>query len=116
MRNIFFIKLIVGILFFISNNIFTQTKIIEEGSVWEYFDEGKPSANWTNITFSNSLWKKGASPLGYGDDRIKTVISYGNDSLKKDIGKFFRIKFKLDKPFSFLAYELKVQRDDGSIK
>lgn len=117
MQRPFFIKVIAPLLFFgmFSGGIYAQEKLIKEGDEWQYFDEGIPQDNWMNYTVSDEQWKSGVSPLGYGDDVIETIISYGKDSTRKDISKYFKKTFAVENPFAFLIYELRVQRDDGIV-
>lgn len=91
-----------------------QEKVISTGEEWFYYDAEAPlPTNWYTIKNIEAEWKKGISPLGYGDDIIKTKISYGGDPNNKHITKYFRKAFIVDDPHKYLIYKLKVQRDDG---
>ena len=93
-----------------------QQKIIKTGDDWLYYDDNElPSANWVSSDDRDNLWKTGISPLGYGDDIVKTVISFGEDLNNKQITKFFKKSFRIENPFNFLMYKLNVQRDDGIV-
>lgn len=73
--------------------------ILERTAEWSYSDTGEVSPNWKNIDFDDSSWKKGKSPLGYGDDvsetdiniPIGTVVGFGKDD-DKYITTYFRKK------------------------
>ncbi len=107
----FIILLITGF-----NLVSAQTKIITEGDEWQYYDEASPpAAEWINNNSISRKWKKGVSPLGYGDDRIKTVISFGENKYNKHITKYFKKTFRIEDPYQYLVYELKFQRDDGIV-
>lgn len=112
MRTITFLLII-----FIGVNLsLAQTKIISSGDEWTYYDDkDAPPEGWIDNNTLSRAWKKGASPLGYGDDDIKTVISYGDKKSKKDITKYFKKTFRIDDPYAFLVYELSIRRDDGIV-
>ncbi|AXT62685.1 hypothetical protein D1816_20825 [Aquimarina sp. AD10] len=106
---------LIGLVFGLNLSL-AQTKIISEGDEWYYYDDkSAPPKEWINNNYIYTDWKKGISPLGYGDDRIKTVISYGNNKSKKHITKYFKKTFRIDDPYEYLVYELKLQRDDGIV-
>ncbi|MEX0275056.1 MAG: helix-turn-helix transcriptional regulator [Flavobacteriaceae bacterium] len=96
--------------------LYGQTNIIATGDEWYYYDaENAPEIGWENELQLTENWKKGISPLGYGDEGIKTIIGFGDDPKKKHITKYFKKTIRIDNPFEYLAYTLKVQRDDGII-
>lgn len=103
--------------FFLSLQISrAQQKIIKSGDDWLYYDGNELlSTNWMRSDKSTNLWKTGISPLGYGDDVIRTVISFGEDPDNKHITKYFKKSFRIENPFDFLMYKLNVQRDDGIV-
>ncbi len=93
-----------------------QDTIISEGQEWFYYDLEKPlPSTWYLEKNIEKFWKKGVSPLGYGDDLVKTTISYGNDENNKHITKYFFKKFLIDDPYSYLIYKINFQRDDGIV-
>ncbi|WP_435415989.1 helix-turn-helix transcriptional regulator [Polaribacter aestuariivivens] len=106
------------ILFFLSiyfTNFFVnaQEVVIRNGSDWYYYDQGYLNENWM---LSNDLsnWKTGTSPIGYGDSKIKTEINFGGNEEKKHITKYFKKKINIDIK-KYVAYEFKVQKDDGIV-
>ena len=95
---------------------FSQTKIISTGDVWQYYDETEVATdNWEKSDNHTKNWKKGISPLGYGDSAAKTVLKSGNNPKEKDVAKFFKKEFRLDNPYQYLSYSLNVLRDDGAV-
>ncbi|NAS31503.1 hypothetical protein GTQ40_11005 [Flavobacteriaceae bacterium R38] len=109
------ILLLIILYFYGSIIIYGQQKIIKEGDEWSYFDSDSiPENKWTTNSISEN-WKTGKSPLGYGNESVKTIISFGGNSDKKHISKYFRKTFNLEDPFKYLVYELRVQRDDGIV-
>ncbi|KGL63968.1 putative transcriptional regulator [Polaribacter sp. Hel1_85] len=86
--------------------------IIKNKETWHYYDNGYLEDDWINLKdFSN--WKSGKSPLGYGDDKIITEISFGDNKDSKHITKYFKKKIFIAK--KHIAYEFKIQRDDGAV-
>lgn len=92
-----------------------QETLISSGEYWYYYDEGSLTNDWYQKINLNRKWKKGITPIGYGDSKIVTSISYGNDSENKHPAKYFVKKFNLNISNKFLAYGLQVKRDDGII-
>jgi len=113
--NIIFIHIVVIIFFGNIHNLSSQEKIIKEGDSWLYFNDAIPEDNWVSNNLNDKNWKTGVSPLGYGDDHIKTEIGFGNDANKKHITKYFKKSFRVDNPFEYIIYKLNVQRDDGIV-
>lgn len=93
-----------------------QEKIISVGDEWSYYDEEEMLPNdWYKKSLYELPWKKGRTPLGYGDSIICTSISYGSNPEDKHITKYFQKQFTLKNPHQFLIYKLHVQRDDGIV-
>jgi DNA-binding CsgD family transcriptional regulator len=100
------------LLFFQINILFSQEIIIKNGDFWSYYDKGYLENDWVKpIDFSN--WKTGKSPLGYGDTKIITKLSFGSDKKKKHIIKYFKKKIFIKN--KSVAYEFRIQRDDGAV-
>ncbi len=118
MKKFFFIKVILPVLLFstVSKCVYCQEMIVKEGDDWQYYDdEAAPPKEWKKLSALSGNWKIGASPLGYGDDRINTVISFGDDPRNKHITKYFKKTFRIENPYKHLIYKLNVQRDDGIV-
>jgi len=114
-KNIFLQPLITILFLLITFTSFSQDKIINQGEDWMYYDEGTLENNWAKTSLNNTSWKKGVTPLGYGDKKIITEISYGKDKNNKQITKYFKKTFTLKDPLKYIAYEFKFQRDDGIV-
>lgn len=83
---------------------------------WKYYDNGEAPANWQSASFSDTSWKSGAAPLGYKMDGIKTTVSYGSDSQRKNPTTYFRKTFTLDKtPDGNDSFQMNYQVDDGCV-
>ena len=110
------IKILFYLLFlFASSTLFSQDKIISSGDSWEYYDEGYLDKNWVKRSLNNHTWKSGITPIGYGDKKTTTKINFGKKPKDKDITKYFKKTFTLEDPIKYIAYELKIQRDDGIV-
>lgn len=92
---------------------FSQENIIKNGDDWNYYDQGYLDTDWYKKP-TMSYWKSGKTPLGYGDRKVVTTISFGNDQNKKDVTKYFRKTIYIGEN-SFIAYEFKIQHDDGFV-
>ena len=90
---------------------------------WKYYDQGSlDGQNWKSNSYSESGWKSGQAPLGYGNVGINgssdynTTIDYGTDSSNKRPTYYFRKSFTLDKaPTDDDIYQLTYYVDDGFI-
>ena len=74
----------------ITTNQFTTT-LIHGGDTWNYNDTGQDlGTNWYQTNYDDSAWSNGPARLGYGDLTVKTIVSYGTNSLAKYITTYFR--------------------------
>lgn len=92
---------------------FSQKTIIKSTDEWEYYDKGYLDNDWflkTNLY----KWKKGITPIGYGDKTIVTEISFGDNEEDKHLLKYFKKEINITKK-DFLGFEFKIQRDDGAV-
>ena len=99
--------------FFLCFFSYSQQTIIKNGDEWNYFDNGYLENNWVKNQ-NNIRWKKGISPLGYGDSKIATTLSFGGDEENKEIVKYFRKEIIIDTD-AFIGYEIRLLRDDGAV-
>lgn len=90
-----------------------QDQIVKSGDEWMYYDDGQLNNNWFKNLDKNSNWKKGITPIGYGDRKVITKISYGSDADKKHIVKYFKKTIVLKNPSDYIAYGFQFKRDDG---
>ena len=66
-------------------------------SLWSYWDgQRHPGQDWAQPNYDDTSWNQGVSPLGYGDDRVKTRVSFGDDPKQRRLVVFFRHAFQLD--------------------
>lgn len=108
-------KILLVFLFILKSSILIgQETLIKNGDTWSYFDSGYLSDNWyKEENFDH--WKKGATPIGYGDRQIITTINYGDDPEKKEIIKYFSKTIYIKDITKFKGYEFKLLRDDGAV-
>tara|TARA_R110001592_G_scaffold63512_3_gene194448 strand:+ start:16972 stop:18246 length:1275 start_codon:yes stop_codon:yes gene_type:complete len=93
---------------------YSQEILIKNGDQWSFYDKGYLEDNWyKNQNFQN--WKTGTSPLGYGDNQIATIISFGDNPDKKEIVKYFSKTINIENISDFKGYEFKLLRDDGAV-
>ncbi len=86
------------------------------GSSWRYLDNGTdPGVNWKNNSFSDTAWKLGNAPLGYGMNDLATTVSYGPNAAGKWVTTYFRRAFNTPVLAEWLALRIHLQRDDGAI-
>ncbi len=83
----------------------------ETGDVWNYA-EGEPLENndWKSLTFEDSQWKKGTSPLGNGEGAEATITHSGAGETA-----YFRRSFHVEKREQVKDLFLNLLRDDGAI-
>lgn len=94
----------------------TQIALIRRGSEWRYHDAGSdPGEAWRSATFSDTTWKRGAAPLGYGDPWIRTAVDFGGDPKKRHRTAYFRTSFRVPADRRFTTVELSLMRDDGAV-
>ncbi|GAB3643734.1 metallophosphoesterase [Spirosoma arcticum] len=76
------------------------------------------SSTWNGSGFFNdgdedAGWQQGASPLGYGGDGERTLVSYGPSATTKFTTTYFRKTLLLTDPAG--TFMLRYKRDDGII-
>ena len=99
--------------FFLCFFSYSQQTIIKNGDEWNYFDNGYLENDWVKNQ-NNIRWKKGISPLGYGDSKIATTLSFGGDEENKELVKYFKKEIIIDTD-AFIGYEIRLLRDDGAV-
>ncbi|AQS92628.1 hypothetical protein BXQ17_00455 [Polaribacter sp. BM10] len=90
----------------------SQEVLVKDQDYWFYYDKGYLESDWTNLKDLTN-WQKGLTPIGYGDKKLTTTISYGGDKDKKHITKYFKKNIVIDD--DYIAYEFKLKRDDGAV-
>ena len=89
--------------------------LIAKGDTWKYLDTGSNQGTvWRGINFTDSVWKSGAAPLGYGDP-VQTTVSYGPNSAAKYPTTYFRREFNLASAANVVSLVGGLMRDDGAI-
>jgi hypothetical protein len=92
----------------------TETTPVPFGSVWRYHDLGEDlGTGWTTETHPDDTWAAGPAPLGYGDNDITTVVSYGPDPTDKHRTTYFRHQFDVAALPTTATISLVV--DDGAV-
>lgn len=100
---------------FFTSNLFSQKQIIASGEEWQYYDKGYLDNNWFLNLDDTKNWKTGITPIGYGDRKITTQISFGSDKDNKHLSKYFKKTVNISNPSEYLAYGFQLKRDDGII-
>jgi len=92
--------------------------LIDRGSDWSYSaDRAEPAAGWQELSFDDSLWKSGPTPIGYGDGDEATELTEAERGPSDDrtTAVYFRKTFQVSNPSSITALTLNLQRDDGAV-
>mgnify|MGYP001820451864 CR=1 FL=1 len=83
---------------------------------WKYLDQtAEPGENWSAASFDDAEWSEGQALLGYGDDDVRTKLSYGNNVVNKRRVAFFRKLFRIRNRARFKRYVGRVCCDDGAV-
>jgi hypothetical protein len=93
----------------------TSLTLVPLGAQWRYYDAGNlGGTSWRSPLFSDSNWRVGAAPLGYGDDNIVTTVDFGGVATNKHITTWFRHSFVVEDPAQMQTVTLGLIRDDGA--
>ena len=94
----------------------TTNQIVKLNDTWKYYDKGEAPSNWTDTGFNDSSWASGQAPLGYKMTGVKTTVSYGSDSNRKNPTTYFRKTIKLEStPTRSDVFLLNYEVDDGFV-
>ena len=95
----------------------TSTKastLISKGSSWKYFkgkrEASSPRTAWREADFTEIGWLTGRTPIGYGENFIKTTLG---DMRNGYTSVYFRKKFTIKDAKKIGALKLALQFDDG---
>ena len=96
--------------------------ILPRDAEWSYSDIGEVAGNWKNMEFDDSNWKKGKSPLGYGDDvsetdpsiPVGTVVGFGKAD-EKYMTTYFRKYVNIENIAGIKEVECFIHVDDGAV-
>ena len=99
----------------LANGSIAKTPLLEKGAEWKYNDSGAdPGENWSASDFDDSTWKSGKAPLGYGDENIVTIVSFGEDEKAKHPATFLRSEFTVPDGAEFAELRAELLCDDGA--
>ena len=92
-------------------------KLVEKSSKgWKYSDKKEaPAKEWNQVEFDDSEWSDGQAPLGYGDDDIKTKVSFGDDPENKNLSVVFRKTFEVEDASAIAGIAGKLVVDDAAV-
>ena len=89
--------------------------LVPKAATWRYDDRGVDHGRaWIAPAFDDARWPMGAGPLGYGDDAVRTTLSYGGDPARKHTTVYVRHAFHVRDPRAFAALAIRFARDDGA--
>jgi Peptidase family S41 len=95
-----------------------EQKLLPRGAAtsWQYLDGGQqPAADWKSAAFDAAGWKSGPAPLGYGEDKLGTEVSFGESARRKPITTWFRKAVDIPEPDQVETLLLQLRRDDGAV-
>jgi hypothetical protein len=94
----------------------SSTVIVPKGSTWKYLDNGADQGiAWRLPEFDDSQWSQGWAKFGYGDDGMRTSVSYGSDPENKYVTTYFRKSFNISNAARPQILTLSILRDDGAV-
>jgi hypothetical protein len=87
---------------------------VAKGSAWKYFkgtrEASSPRTAWRKADFNESGWLTGRTPIGYGENFMKTMLG---DMRNGYTSVYFRKKFTVRDAKKISALKLALQFDDG---
>lgn len=108
---------LTGAFLAISSPVRSETTLIEFAkSEWRYLDDGSDAGTaWREPGFDDSSWKAGASPLGYGEHEIRTLLDEGSDPEARPLTAYFRHTFEVRDPSEVKVLHCLIRSDDGFV-
>jgi hypothetical protein len=99
----------------VRGDVTTQAStLVAKGSSWKYFKGTKEASNprttWRKADFTESNWQTGRTPIGYGENFMKTTLG---DMRNSYTAVYFRKKFTVKDAKKIGALKLALQFDDG---
>ena len=89
--------------------------LVDEGDTWAYHWSTDPVAkNWTQTSFDDSSWSRGATPIGYGGPGINTKLTPGA-AKSRPIATYARVNFTVADPAAINGVDVSVIADDGAV-
>ncbi|ENO12448.1 hypothetical protein MBGDC06_00587, partial [Thermoplasmatales archaeon SCGC AB-539-C06] len=103
-----------------SNESKIMVILISRSSEWKYNDSDIDlDDNWTNLTYDDSNWPEGRSPLGFGEDEepyIRTELrNCAANCSTETITYYFRIKFNISNISEIENLTFTIDYDDSFI-
>lgn len=94
-----------------------EEAVIPRGDAgWKYLDEnGEPDEKWRDVDYDDAQWSQGQALLGYGDNDVRTKLSFGDNVQNKRPVVFFRKLFQLTNRTRYKRFAGRVCCDDGAV-
>ncbi len=97
----------------------TRTSIVTSRFPCSFAEPTSPSG-WRLPSFAATGWKTGTAPLGFGNDRLATVVgTTDTDAAKRGIQRpatlYFRHSITVANARQLLSVDLSMLRDDGVV-
>ena len=90
------------------------TELVSSGDLWKYRSNAEsPPDLWNSVSYNDDTWGNALSPLGYGQDELNGLVSFGNDPSNKYTTYYFRKTFKFTGLSDVVASKIALQKDDG---
>jgi hypothetical protein len=95
-----------------------ETTLVPRGadSTWHYLDsETAPGAKWAAPDFADAAWPAGPAPLGYGEDKLGTILKDGAQAARKPLTAWFRRTFEIKEVADVASLGVFLNCDDGGL-
>jgi hypothetical protein len=79
------------------------------------FAEQWTDTGWTAVEFDDKAWPEGQAILGYGDQDVRTELSFGNHPQHKELSALFRRRFLVTGRHRFRLLRGRLCCDDGAV-
>jgi hypothetical protein len=89
---------------------------IPRESHWSYWDAGGDlGTSWRSRLFDDHDWRTGRGVFGYGEDYVRTQVSFGPNPGAKHVTTYFRKKFVVENPTTIAFMRASLKYDDGLV-
>ena len=90
------------------------TELVSSGDLWKYRSNAdSPPDLWNSVSYNDDTWVNALSPLGYGQDDVNGLVSFGNDPSNKYTTYYFRKTFRFTGLSEVVASKIALRKDDG---
>ena len=90
------------------------TELVSSGDLWKYRSNAEsPPDLWNSVSYNDDTWVNALSPLGYGQDDVNGLVSFGNDPSNKYTTYYFRKTFRFTGLSDVVASKIALRKDDG---